>query len=1354
MERYGNIVKTFMIFCLIFTVAFVWVDELIAGYNPPSPSGSGVSASAGGKVVEKKDEEDGQEEDEEESATEKCGKELISQFTTFINDVTAMQGMSDKEKIDYILTKGEERIREKTWDTAQEIIEQKAKDYAKKMIRAEIFKSKMPKLMHDVIVERKSVDSVWSAYDVQIKSELDTKMAAVGSALEAAKTLYKIWGEIEEGNVSEAFESLRDKIAEKIVEYYIPGWGWWQLGKDFTIAICEYIKGYAFNEALQAKRKFYLQGYDPVKDPEGFKEWILNEDIEKFVNDKWWNEDTLGSPGEMYFKGKENEGDQMRLALIADLKKLKDEILEKEKLRQQLETRLRQVIDEQQSAQKALIEQSHKVYGNAQPVVDAIKAYSARVYDYKKEDARRKVEEYRDKYEGILKEADPNRRDFFRPLEHGPILSALTAALEDIYDAGFRDGYDTELMTEKYESYKKIRENSLAAFEEANKNSLREWLIDDINLLKSEEKLILVEAQGRMARKLAELREGLASLNQKGKEAYNECASALKAADDEARTIHYTEILDNPSFYDSLYNALGLSDSYSYDEIGGVVEHLHSLEAARSFLNHDRQTLAKVYSLKKKALEEYVKVVENIEDDYENLVPKSLRDIYETESGLWNDVEYKLGISEKFRDKVPFGSSLPDTRGIPPIYLKRPGGVNNKTLTEMLAEFKEAPLADLDKLIAEVDAKIRGMGDMVYADELLFVMEVRQARICNESRVMLDIATRSLDEEKKLVRDSFVSPEENAAFLSTIPEETKGFAYLAALKEAWTRYKDEVEKTLSYRKHIGNLVRYKHNYKKNLYDVLANWETIPERIKLYEEAFNSVKKVYEERVGLAEKYLNDAKERFKKISKEYFISDRVEQYKKLDRNARNYIPLYENSKDIRLKEITKGWLQLTEDIAKEIQKVEEDLKKYEEATKREEEERKKREEEERKKKEKEDAARAAGFTLMDVRLNTYAINNASGDVVIIRDDLKNNALEITAKVNPMDRVEKLLISEDGGTTWKELPKQSRISYSFIPIAGKRYKPMLKVIATYGEEFTFELFPNVNSIMYDDKNYKDLVAQTIKKIAEAYETQNLSLFSEYIARDFLGNKTFLEEGVRFDFDMFNNIRLTIFINRTEKRGSMFAADTRWEKTQVPRMTGQQQRTTGNTTFYFALEEGKMKIKNLRGNLIYATLSPEIAESSGLSQTVVDEIRTAHNERTPVQPGAASTPETGGVSLGETISIKRGTVTAMSSFDLEAGVEIAGLAAGDLSLIPMGPNHVIQPTSPAGFQETTQSFDSITTAPTTGYATAGVFPTFSGTVLLFKTHNGYYGKMEVTESGAFTVTFRYAVQSNGSTNIRTQ
>lgn len=270
-----------------------------------------------------------------------------------------------------------------------------------------------------------------------------------------------------------------------------------------------------------------------------------------------------------------------------------------------------------------------------------------------------------------------------------------------------------------------------------------------------------------------------------------------------------------------------------------------------------------------------------------------------------------------------------------------------------------------------------------------------------------------------------------------------------------------------------------------------------------------------------------------------------------------------------------------------------------------------------------------GYAVDAPRLNTRAMNVASGDVVLSKKDLIGGEITVEGRLFSIDKAKTMLLSEDGGRTWQEIGLSQNVNVRVKPLADKSYDFVLRIKTTDGREPQVRIFPNVNSIVYRDVDFEQVAAQTIKTLADAYEQSNAALFSDHVSRDYLGNKASLEEGIRFDFDMFTNIRLTIYINRIQQRADMFLVETKWDKTQTPRKTGQEQRTSGKTTFTLVLEDGKMKIKNLRGDLIYATLSPEIAQASGKTTRVVEDIRTARDARNPTQPGAAATEDAGGL-----------------------------------------------------------------------------------------------------------------------------
>ena len=403
----------------------------------------------------------------------------------------------------------------------------------------------------------------------------------------------------------------------------------------------------------------------------------------------------------------------------------------------------------------------------------------------------------------------------------------------------------------------------------------------------------------------------------------------------------------------------------------------------------------------------------------------------------------------------------------------------------------------------------------------------------------------------------------------------------------------------------------------------------------------------------------------------------------------------------------------------------------------------------------------AVYQLYDARLNTKSLQSAYGDVVLMNTDLRQGMVEITGRLGSMENVDKLLISLDDGRTWKEIPLQENISYQFSPMAGMDYQIVLKGKTKSLEEHKIQFFETVRVIRYENINYTNLVQDVVQSLADAYERQDVSSFGTLIARDFIGNRVFLEEGVRFDFDMFTDIRLRIFIDRIENRGKLYVAETHWEKSQVPRKTGQQQKTTGKTVMSFVLEEGKLRIQNLRGNLIYATLSPEIAEASGLSQTTVEEIRTAHDDRNPTQPGAGETTDSGGTTSSSTVPTQNATITSapppggpnIQGLNFETGTVTTGAGTGDFDF-ENGNMFVMN--GAARIQQVGQSFDALTVAPTSGYA--AMSNVAARNVFVFITRGGLYGKLEITSivnnpPVNDTVTFKYAVQKDGSTNIST-
>ncbi len=412
-----------------------------------------------------------------------------------------------------------------------------------------------------------------------------------------------------------------------------------------------------------------------------------------------------------------------------------------------------------------------------------------------------------------------------------------------------------------------------------------------------------------------------------------------------------------------------------------------------------------------------------------------------------------------------------------------------------------------------------------------------------------------------------------------------------------------------------------------------------------------------------------------------------------------------------------------------------------------------------------------GYSMENSRLNSRSMQTVRGEVIMTKGDLAGGKINVSGRLFTIDKARAILLSEDNGRTWRELPVARDLNFSIDPLPNKRYELVLRIKTIDDREAWLKVFPGVDAIIYQDVAVEQLVAQTLKQVADAYEATDVFAFMDHVSRDYLGNKTILEEGVRFDFDMFTDIRLAIYINRIAQRGNMFVAETKWDKKQSPRQTGQEQLTSGRTTFMFVLEGGKMRIRNLRGDLIYATLSPEIAQASGKSPAVVDLIRIARDDRTPTQPGAGEIEDAGGVTSPSSALLMVKTATFTSSpgmtrqeyIDFETGATGEGMSGdiffGGNTFFPSGTAQIDRRGSGLA------AFNALDTVPD-DFSDEGGGNADGGEVFVILTGEGNYVKMYISsvnqyinlvdpaDPDYFDTTISYAIQLDGSTNLATQ
>lgn len=408
---------------------------------------------------------------------------------------------------------------------------------------------------------------------------------------------------------------------------------------------------------------------------------------------------------------------------------------------------------------------------------------------------------------------------------------------------------------------------------------------------------------------------------------------------------------------------------------------------------------------------------------------------------------------------------------------------------------------------------------------------------------------------------------------------------------------------------------------------------------------------------------------------------------------------------------------------------------------------------------------ASGYWVVDARLNYKAYPASGSRTILTKNNLQAGKIYFSGRINTLDNVEKILFSIDGGRSWQERQRAWNITLEVTPTEGKEYEPVIKLVRAEGFDPIVLSLSNDTKVKYSNESYTKRIVSAMKTIAETYERQNLSGFTNLISSGFIGGRMSLEEGVRFDFEMFTNIQLKLYISRiTKTRDGKFVVSTKWDKTHIPRSTGSQQKTSGSTVITLVREGEGLKIQNLRGDLLYATLSPDIAAASGLSTAVVNEITTARDNRTPSQPGAGGfTGTTDSSSASSSLLSVRNVskdYTAHHFYDFDNATWSTPAAVGGSDMAFEATYGPIFEAGTATYVKMASTFDALSTAPDAGYAV--IWPALTaGEVYAFKTGAGLYGKFKLDSStdisgggGTNRVVFRYSIQTDGSKNIATQ
>lgn len=1308
--------------------------------------------------------------DDEKALHEKAAAQLIDSMPDFFRDVVALQKMTPEQKIDYILTQSEGRIKEKIAEKFQEDMQEKLTKYAQEAIRAKAFTDiAMPKIRNAYAT---GTAFNWGSIDAEIGSSVDTKMRAFGAALSTAKIGWDAYEAYGKGGSLEAFKSVSGAVYDLLAEAFIPGWGYFKLGKEMVEVLGRYVLDYATDTAVEGMLN---DMYSMKSNPQGLAEWLINKspsDIQKDLDSKW--DDGMGF-GRLWEGQGTDKGDQaMKERISSTLISLRGELLvrqkEEERKQKELTDKLNEYMDKARTAQAESRAVAQKARDAVKVELEKIREFRYKLTGIDQQVAEQRYEETQDAFQADkskVKDGQP-----YQPINRAPILEALEEILSQIHEDG-RGGYDQEATRVAMEEYKKIRQELVEKAAVDNGFAGYRWPDTkwgkDVAALTAQENTLRQEAKERLLKRY---------------EAMRAAVEKLKSQIEEASRLQYKATLElNEEIANSLHDGNNWrgSPETAYDHTrrpqvfsqpGDVVGELEGLRKFEKELTEDEAALGALHAKEKKIFADFVSAMQSVREEFVKAIPENLFESEKPE-GSWN-VSEKLSVKRFYQDQVIVDYkelfvetvSIPSMGGMPfaeyetKVLNVRPGEViqaHRKTLGQRIA-FLES--------IADEDAM--ALGFMALYNRVMGV------------KVLEETSSRDLEQEKKYLQEVFNTRDGMSGQFMHV-ELTKGFTYREELQKAWEENRIAIEKLESLMKAMGKRVKYSFDLQGAMYPKVSNWALLPEKLKIVDEEYQKSLEITTTRLGLSDKYLGEWKATVARLESEPGNAQyRAQEFEKIVKFVRNQVGLLKSwgpHQDVldRLKNAT----DFQEEIGKKLEKAKADHQKFEDNLRRdsaarqaayEAEQRRLKEEAARKAEEEKKRAETPAvvvYHLIDPSINSVSLRTASGEVVVSRSDLKGGALQITAQLDTLESVSSLMASEDGGA-WKKLPKRQAVTFSFAPAVGKTYAPILRINTVDGRTVDLPFFANVTGIVYKDVDHVQMTASAIGALSEAYERMDARGFGDLISRDYLGNKSTLEEGVRFDFEIFTDIRLKIYIDRIERRGDQFVAETRWDKTQVHRRTGQQQKTSGKTTMMFVLEDGVLKIRNLRGNLIYATLSPEIAQASGLSASVVENIRTARDQRdvVPSVPGAAEDPPgvPGAPAPPAGSQVQSGTFSILQNAGhpgMPAWVQEFSFSNYQVHNAPATLDVTYDFRRREGWMEVRSSngiqdmgsvsIDSVSSVPSSGYGAAVGW--MAGHTYAIELSDGTYALVQPTTDPAsfplpFTTHFKYRHQRNGT------
>lgn len=248
-------------------------------------------------------------------------------------------------------------------------------------------------------------------------------------------------------------------------------------------------------------------------------------------------------------------------------------------------------------------------------------------------------------------------------------------------------------------------------------------------------------------------------------------------------------------------------------------------------------------------------------------------------------------------------------------------------------------------------------------------------------------------------------------------------------------------------------------------------------------------------------------------------------------------------------------------------------------------------------------------------LNDISYDELGDKVTLYRELLPNGQATLKGRGQAgRNKVGTVQISLDNGATWQkaDLAADGSFIYKFTPRLGETYQLNVKILDTAGKSNDVEA--TRKELTVSDGDVTSVIRAALDAMIAAYQDEDPRAFMRHVDENFAGDATILDRGVRKDFTLFDNLRLTYQLNNVAagSGGKIFASFT-FARQVTSARDARTYEDRGVTEFIFKLHADQALVTAMKHPLIFglseaADVATGVTNSAENTQT----LRVTNNE----------------------------------------------------------------------------------------------------------------------------------------------